>query len=153
MADRLQHPSHRTVAWTAAFSLALAALSGATAQAQGVPPPPAPRLPPIPQMPMVNPPAYGSTPSGRCGSQDWTCRIDLLERRVALLERELERGGDRGGRRSQSTEMTVDRDCIFDSCPSMASKLCTDAGFARGLPVEVRQNGSWQRLVRAACMD
>lgn len=154
MIGRFNRAQPRAAAVAAGLALAFAPLCGTSANAQGAPPPPpAPRLPPIPQLPSLNPAGYGTPPAGRCGPQDWTCRIDVLERRVVDLERQLDRDADRGGRRSQSVDMTVDRDCIFDSCVVMAAKLCADAGFARGVPIEVRPNGSWQRLVRASCVD
>lgn len=154
MSGQRPHSSVRGVVRAAILSVILAASSGA-AQAQGVPPPPAPRLPPVPSLPMfVAPPAHTPAQSGRCGPQDWSCRIDRLERRVAELEDQLDRAEDRGGgRRGRSVDMTVEQDCIFDSCSAIATRLCTDGGFTRGVPVEMRQNGSWQRLLRATCLD
>lgn len=152
MVGQARHRSHRAIAWATGLSLA-AALIGARAAAQQVAPPPPPRLPPVPALPLFGPAAQAPSFSRRCSEADWTCRIDALERRVAELEHELDRGGRGDGRRGRSTDMTVDRDCIFDSCTAMASKLCAEAGFTRGVPAEVRQNGSWQRLVRATCLD
>lgn len=153
MIGRPQHTSRLAVAWAAGLVIALGAVAGASAQ--GVPPPPAPRLPPVPPLPLFGPPTQTPLQGGRCGPNDWTCRIDMLERRVADLEHQLERDGGRGGggRRGRSVDMTVEQDCIFDSCSGIATKLCTDAGFARGVPIQMRQNGSWQRLVRATCLD
>ncbi|MGQ2989944.1 MAG: hypothetical protein ACT6RD_08015 [Brevundimonas sp.] len=154
MSGQRPDSSVRDVVRAALLSVILAASGGAT-QAQGVPPPPAPRLPPVPSLPVfVAPPAYAPPQSGRCGREDWSCRLDRLERRVAELEEQLDRAGDRGGgRRGRSVDMTVEQDCIFDSCSAIATRLCTDGGFARGVPIEMRQNGSWQRLVRATCLD
>ena len=130
---------------------------GGAVQAQGVPPPPAPRLPPVPSLPLFSRPSQQGAYGRDCAMTDWTCRIDRLERRVAELEQEADRGGRGGGRGGarggRSLDISVDRDCIFDSCAVMASQACTTAGFQRGAPSEVRQNGSWQRLVRATCMD
>lgn len=155
MFGRPHHSHRKAVVWAAGLSLALTALSGGAVQAQNQGPPPAPRLPPPPSV--FGFPPNTSPQSRDCGVVDWACRIDRLERRVADLEREADRDDRSGmrdrGRGGRSVDTTVDRDCMFDSCAVMASKLCADAGFARGVPIEVRQNGSWQRLVRATCVD
>lgn len=141
-------------AWAGGAFLAAALVLGGAAQAQNSGLPPVPRLPPPPPLPLFGPPAYTAPgPARGCGAQDWACRIETLERRVAELEREVDRGDRGGGRRGRSVDMSVDRDCISETCPNLATKLCANAGFARGVPIEVRQNGAWQHLLRATCLD
>ena len=135
----------------AAASLSLAA--AAPAVSQGVAPPPAPVLAAPPPLPLFGAPTPRQDRwSDACRSDDMVCRIDALERRVAELERDGPRGGG-GGRRDRGVEMAVGTDCIWESCQSIATRLCSSAGFKRGVATEIGQDGMYQRLDKATCFD
>jgi len=96
------------------------------------------------------------TAPDRCRSDDLVCRIDRLEDRVAELE---DRGGDNrggggGGRgRNRGVETTVNQTCTFETCGSIATRVCREAGFGRGVATTIDTSGPWQRLEKATCYD
>lgn len=107
------------------------------------------------------PSAAGASPQERpmdrsCSADDFDCRIARLEARIDYLIDLLEArrdGTDRGGRPGRGQDMVVEQSCSFTSCPDMAVQLCQRAGFARGVPAEIRNTSGWPTLVRATCSD
>jgi len=91
----------------------------------------------------------------RCDQDDLACRMDRLERQLDLVLTYLQRL-DRNGPAAQGPaliEMTTNEYCRYSNCVEEAVRLCTTAGFARGVPVEIRTSTFNVQLVRANCMD
>ncbi|WGM47807.1 hypothetical protein KOAAANKH_02692 [Brevundimonas sp. NIBR10] len=97
--------------------------------------------------------------SGGCAPSDTACRLDGLERRldylIDLMERQRpDRQG--GGRFGRAIDIPVNRSCGggSDGCSTLAARLCSQGGFARGVPAEtILGTFGDTTLVRATCMD
>lgn len=93
-----------------------------------------------------------------CQSADTACRLDGVERRldylIDLMERRPERSG--GGREGRSVDIPVNQGCTWsiDGCSVLAARLCSQGGFARGVPLETEIDTlRGPQLKRATCMD
>ena len=96
----------------------------------------------------------------RCRPTDTICRLDGLEARLDYLIEMMERqrNSDRPGRQSygRSIDIPVSQSCGSgaDACSSLAARLCSQGGFARGVPAETTANAfGGMTLNRATCMD
>ena len=89
-----------------------------------------------------------------CRSDDLVCRVDRLERTVtqlvALLE---EHEDDRPRRSNRGVEMPASEYCSTSSCVEEAVRLCTVAGFTRGVPTQTSPAFIGSRLDRVTCLD
>jgi len=99
-----------------------------------------------------------STGSPGCASTDTACRLDGLEQRLDYLIDLMERQRpDRPGRpgTSRSIEIPVNQSCGYavDGCSTLAARLCTQGGFARGVPTSTTPSAFGTTLNRATCMD
>lgn len=66
----------------------------------------------------------------RRGWDDLMRRIAALEARVA----ELERDRAQGPAPSRGVDVPVNQYCTWESCSQMASRICKEGGFERGVP-------------------
>jgi hypothetical protein len=91
-----------------------------------------------------------------CLSSDTACRLTRLENRVDYLIDLMERQ-DRLGRRGQdrTLDIPVDQACgiAADGCSTLATRLCTEAGFAHGIPTRTTRDVFDVTLTRITCMD
>lgn len=83
-----------------------------------------------------------------CYADDLQCRVNQLEARVAELEQRVSRRAQRG------TPMAANRPCGVYACELVARDICVNAGFARGVALEIDQGGAHGgRITRVECFD
>lgn len=85
-----------------------------------------------------------------CTASDTHCRLTQIEASLARIEQALGAGGG-----SRGVSMPADGLCgaASNRCLPLAQRACVSAGFARGVPAEIRTDNSLYYLVRATCLD
>ncbi len=86
-------------------------------------------------------------------------RLDRMERRIQMLENELDRGRDRGrpiqSYRPAAREETVAAVSLLcgADCGMAAVNYCRRAGFQRGVAVTIEKRMNLDHVTRARCFD
>ncbi|MDZ4363360.1 hypothetical protein [Brevundimonas sp.] len=86
-----------------------------------------------------------------CSASDYDCRFTQIEASLARIERHLASGG---GGTGGGISVASDVGCYAaDNCLTEARRVCEAAGFARGVPSEIRPNPGYSpRLLRVTCL-
>jgi hypothetical protein len=86
-------------------------------------------------------------------------RLDRLERRIDALERDLDRERERADsgysrREPERSEVVaaVTLMCGAD-CGMQAARYCRNAGFARGVALEIEKRNGFDNVTRARCFN